>query len=197
MDRSQIIKWHNWIFLHTSPLICLMTFFGCPQCHMVMKLYLLIFPFFWERSLRTELKISSLPWKHTIHLLTIMWNGRKQHNNYIKDLVLRLFCLRLNTIWSSSNGAVLKMNFRWWCYLLDAGLDQVLREEVSDQVEEGIQTVDLLVPWGWWSRRASPQFGVPRVDRQHQDNPEDGGNYSGGHVVHHSSTTHPATGFGV
>lgn len=81
-------------------------------------------------------------------------------------------------------------------YLLEAGLHQVLREQVPEQVQEGVQTVDLLV-LGGRAGGFSPQFGVPRVDAYHQDDPEDGGDDSGGHVVHHGSATHPPTGAGV
>lgn len=79
---------------------------------------------------------------------------------------------------------------------MEAGLHQVLREEVSDQVEEGVQTADLLVLWGR-VLTASPQFGVPWVNPQYEDDPQDGSDYSGGHVVHHGSATHPATGAGI
>lgn len=79
---------------------------------------------------------------------------------------------------------------------MEAGLDQVLREEVSNQVKEGIQAADLLVLWSC-GEPAAPQFGVTRVDSQHQDDPQDGSDYSGGHVVHHGSAAHPATGAGV
>ena len=79
---------------------------------------------------------------------------------------------------------------------MEAGLHQVLREEVSDQVEEGVQTADLLVLLDC-CRPASSQFGVPRMNPQHEDDPEDSSDYSGGHVVHHGSATHPATGAGI
>lgn len=79
---------------------------------------------------------------------------------------------------------------------MEAGLDQVLREQVPDQVEKGIQAADLLVLWSCGGP-AAPQFGVTRVDSQHQDDPQDGGDDGGGHVVHHGSAAHPAAGAGV
>lgn len=97
---------------------------------------------------------------------------------------------------SDSNIAAPQMWCRCWGYLLEAGLHQVLREEVSDQVEESVQAADLLVLRGW-VLTASPQFRVPRVNPQHEDDPEDGSDYSGGHVVHHGSATHPATRAGI
>lgn len=81
-------------------------------------------------------------------------------------------------------------------YLLEAGPHQVLRKEVSDQVEEGVQAADLLVLCGCGCR-AAPQFGVAWVDSQNQNDSQDGGNYSGGHVVRHGSTTHPSAGASV
>jgi len=82
-------------------------------------------------------------------------------------------------------------------YLLEAGLHQVLREEVPEQVQEGVHAVDLLVLRGRVRRRLAPQLGVPRVDPQHQDDTEDGGDHGGGHVVDHGSAAHAATGAGV
>lgn len=79
---------------------------------------------------------------------------------------------------------------------MEAGLDQVFGEEVPDQVEKGVQAADLLV-FGSCGGPAAPQFGVPRMDSQHQNDPQDGGDYGGGHVVDHGSAAHPATGAGV
>lgn len=53
-------------------------------------------------------------------------------------------------------------------YLLKTGLNQVLWEKVSDQIQKGIQTADLLVLGGGADLTRS-EFWVPRVYAKHQD----------------------------
>lgn len=70
-------------------------------------------------------------------------------------------------------------------YLLETGLYQVLREEISNEIQEGIQAGHLVV------LLPRPQllleFGIPRVDGQHQDDPQHSGNDGRGHVIYHGS----------
>ena len=70
-------------------------------------------------------------------------------------------------------------------YLLETGLDQVFREEISDKVQKGIQAGHLVV------LLPRPQLllksGVPWVDGQDQDHPQDCGDDGRGHVIHHGS----------
>lgn len=82
--------------------------------------------------------------------------------------------------------------------LLEAGLNQILWKQVPDEVQEGVQAADLLVlGHGAGTAASAPQLGVPWVDPQHQDDPQDGGDDGGGHVVYHGPATHPTTGAGI
>lgn len=68
---------------------------------------------------------------------------------------------------------------------METGLHQVLREEISNEIQEGIQARHLVV------LLARPQllleFGIARVDGQHQDDPQHCGNDGRRHVIHHGS----------
>lgn len=70
-------------------------------------------------------------------------------------------------------------------YLLETGLHQVLREEISNEIQKGIQTRHLVVflPWP----QLLLEFGIAWVDGQHQDDPQHCGNDGRGHVIHHGS----------
>lgn len=80
-------------------------------------------------------------------------------------------------------------------YLLETSLHQVLWEQVPDQIKEGIQAGDLVVLLAL--AEVFFQFGVSRVDDEHQDDPQDGSNDGGGHVVDHSSGAQTTTGLGI
>ena len=82
-------------------------------------------------------------------------------------------------------------------YLLEAGLHQVFREQVPDEVQEGVQTADLLVLGGRVLLLTAPEFGVSRVDPQDQDDPQDGSYDRSGHVVDHGPGAHPPTGTSI
>lgn len=79
---------------------------------------------------------------------------------------------------------------------MKAGLDQVLREQVSDQVQKRVHAADLLVAQSGAGLNR-PEFGVSWVNPEHQDDTQDGRDDGGGHVVHHGSGTHPPTGASV
>lgn len=76
-------------------------------------------------------------------------------------------------------------NIRTLHYLLKAGLDKVFREEISNKVQKGIQAGHFII------LHPRPQllleFGVPWVDSQDQDDPQDRGDDGRGHVIHHGS----------
>lgn len=80
-------------------------------------------------------------------------------------------------------------------YLLEASLDKVLWEEVPNEIEEGIQAGDLILD-GALSQLLL-HLGVARVDDQHQDDTQDGGNDGGGHVVDHGPGAQATTGLGI
>lgn len=81
-------------------------------------------------------------------------------------------------------------------YLLKTGLDQVIWEKIPDQVQKGIKAVDLLVPWGGGDL-TSPEFWVSRVNPKDQDDTQNSSDYCGGHIVHHCSSAHSATGASI
>ena len=80
-------------------------------------------------------------------------------------------------------------------HLLEAGLHQVLGEEVPDEVEEGVHAGDVVVLLA--VAEVGLQLGVPRVDDDDQDHPQDGGDHRGGHVVYHGPRAQTPAGLGV
>lgn len=80
-------------------------------------------------------------------------------------------------------------------YLLETGLDQVFREEIPNQVQKGVQAGHFVV------LLPRPQLllksGVPRMDGQDQDDPQDRGDDGRGHVIHHGPRAQAPAGFGV
>ncbi len=81
-------------------------------------------------------------------------------------------------------------------YLLKTGLDQVIREKVSDQIQKGVQTAHFLVLGGGVDL-TGPEFWVPGVYSKHQDYTQNSSDYCGGHVVHHCSGAHSSTGASI
>lgn len=70
-------------------------------------------------------------------------------------------------------------------HLLEAGLHQILREKISDEIKESIHTGHLVILLSL--SKISPQLGVPWMDEQHQDHSQDSCNHCCWHVVHHGS----------
>lgn len=76
-------------------------------------------------------------------------------------------------------------------YLLEASLNQVLREEVSDEVKKGIKTGNLIVLSSF--SEILLEFWVSRVDEEHQDDSQHSSDDSSGHVIDHSSGAQTTT----
>lgn len=76
-------------------------------------------------------------------------------------------------------------------YLLEASLNQVLREEVSDEVKKGIKTGNLIVLSSF--SEILLEFWVSRVDEEHQDDSQHSSNDSSGHVIDHGSGAQTTT----
>ena len=74
-------------------------------------------------------------------------------------------------------------NHPWDSYLLKARLHQVLREEVSDEIEESIHAGHLVVLLSL--SEIGLQLWVAGMDEQHQDHPQDGCDDRRRHVVDH------------
>ena len=74
-------------------------------------------------------------------------------------------------------------NHPWDSYLLKARLHQVLREEVSDEIEESIHAGHLVVLLSL--SKIGLQLWVAGMDEQHQDHPQDGCDDRRRHVVDH------------
>lgn len=79
---------------------------------------------------------------------------------------------------------------------MKAGLDQVLGEQVSDQVQKSVQAADLMVA-GSSADLSGPEFGVSWVNPEHQDDAQNSRDDGGGHVVHHGPGAHPPTGASI